>query len=136
MDDARRTTHAGHWAITKAHHEHFVLRWAKNPQDPVRLEPKTPGLRVKHFTTEPRRTPVKFWTCSKLKTGRNRHHRTLPDKELIHQERNEHKTDMNGWNDFLSVTCPSTRCDQGLTLYQKANFWPQPNWKRLQIKCC
>ena len=23
------TTHAGHWAITKAHHEHFVLRWAK-----------------------------------------------------------------------------------------------------------
>ena len=23
------TTHKGHWAITKAHHEHFVLRWAK-----------------------------------------------------------------------------------------------------------
>ena len=29
----------------------------KNPQDPVRLEPRTPGLWVKHFTTEPRRTP-------------------------------------------------------------------------------
>ena len=28
----------------------------KNPEDPVRLEPRTPGLRVKHFTTEPRRT--------------------------------------------------------------------------------
>ena len=25
----------------------------KNPEDPVRLEPRTPGLRVKHFTTEP-----------------------------------------------------------------------------------
>ena len=30
----------------------------KNPEDPVRLEPRTPGLRVKHFTTEPRRTQV------------------------------------------------------------------------------
>ena len=29
----------------------------KNPEDPVRLEPETPGLRVKHFTTDPRRTP-------------------------------------------------------------------------------
>ena len=28
----------------------------KNPDDPVRLEPRTPGLRVKHFTTEPRGT--------------------------------------------------------------------------------
>ena len=26
----------------------------KNPEDPVRLKPWTPGLRVKHFTTEPR----------------------------------------------------------------------------------
>ena len=25
----------------------------KNPEDPVRFEPKTPGLRVKHFSTEP-----------------------------------------------------------------------------------
>ena len=25
----RRTTHDRHWAIKKAHHEHFVLRWAK-----------------------------------------------------------------------------------------------------------
>ena len=31
----------------------------KNPEDPVRLEPRTPGLRVKHFTTEPRRTPIR-----------------------------------------------------------------------------
>ena len=30
----------------------------KNPEDPVPLEPRTPGLRVKHFTTEPRRTPI------------------------------------------------------------------------------
>ena len=28
----------------------------ENPGDPVRLEPKTPGLLVKHLTTEPRRT--------------------------------------------------------------------------------
>ena len=28
----------------------------KNPEDPVRLEPRTRGLRVKHFTTEPRGT--------------------------------------------------------------------------------
>ena len=44
-----------------------VLGWAlkclaqghsheKNPEDPVRLEPRTPGLRVKHSTTEPRGT--------------------------------------------------------------------------------
>ena len=25
----------------------------KNPEDPVRLEPRTPGLGVKHFNTEP-----------------------------------------------------------------------------------
>ena len=30
----------------------------KNPEDPVRLEPRIPGLRVKHFTTEPRGTQV------------------------------------------------------------------------------
>ena len=30
----------------------------KNPEDPVPLEPRTPGLRVKHFTTEPRKTPI------------------------------------------------------------------------------
>ena len=31
----------------------------KNPEDPVRLEPRTPGLLVKHFTTEPRGTRTK-----------------------------------------------------------------------------
>ena len=31
----------------------------KNPDDPVWLEPRIPRLRVKHFTTEPRRTPVR-----------------------------------------------------------------------------
>ena len=31
----------------------------KNLEDPVQLEPRTPGLQVKHFTTEPRRTPDK-----------------------------------------------------------------------------
>ena len=30
----------------------------KNPEDPVRLEPRTPGLRVKHFTTELRGTQI------------------------------------------------------------------------------
>ena len=44
-----------------------VLGWAlkscartpprKNPEDPARLEPRTPGLRVKHFTTAHRGTP-------------------------------------------------------------------------------
>ena len=45
-----------------------VLGWAlkclaqgqsreKNPEDPGWLEPRTPGLRIKHFTTEPCRTP-------------------------------------------------------------------------------
>ena len=29
----------------------------KNLGDPVRLKPRIPGLLVKHFTTEPRRTP-------------------------------------------------------------------------------
>ena len=29
----------------------------QNPEDPVRLETRIPGLRVKHLTTEPRRTP-------------------------------------------------------------------------------
>ena len=28
VEDARRTPDI--WAITKAHHEHFVLRWANN----------------------------------------------------------------------------------------------------------
>ena len=32
----------------------------KSPQDPMRLEPRTPGLRVKHFTTEPCRTPIRI----------------------------------------------------------------------------
>ena len=39
----------------------------KNPEDPVRFEPRTPGLRVKHFTTEPRRTHparvTQWWAC-------------------------------------------------------------------------
>ena len=28
----------------------------KNPEDPVKLEPRTPGLQVKHLTTEPHGT--------------------------------------------------------------------------------
>ena len=28
--DGRRTTDDGHWLTTIAHHEHFMLRWAKN----------------------------------------------------------------------------------------------------------
>ena len=33
----------------------------KNLEDPVWLEPRTPGLRVKHLTTQPRRTLLKQW---------------------------------------------------------------------------
>ena len=40
----------------------------KDPEDPVRLESRTPGLRVKHFTTEPRRTPK---SISSLYSTRN-----------------------------------------------------------------
>ena len=32
----------------------------KKPKDQVRLEPRTPGLRVKHFNTEPRTTPLRI----------------------------------------------------------------------------
>ena len=32
----------------------------KFPEDPLGLEPRTPGLRVKHFTTVPRGTPPDF----------------------------------------------------------------------------
>ena len=42
-----------------------TLPW-KNPEDPVGLEPRTPGLRVKHFTTEPRRTPYLSVTLTKI----------------------------------------------------------------------
>ena len=28
----------------------------KNPEDPVHLKPRIPGLQVEHFTTEPHRT--------------------------------------------------------------------------------
>ena len=49
-----------------------VLGWAlkclaqghsheKNPKAPVWLEPRTPALRVKHFTTEPRGTLTDFY---------------------------------------------------------------------------
>ena len=30
--DGRRTTDDGHWLTTIAHHEHFVLRWAKKSE--------------------------------------------------------------------------------------------------------
>ena len=39
----------------------------KTFEDPVQLEPRTPGLRVKHCTTEPRRTPEKILDVQKLK---------------------------------------------------------------------
>ena len=40
----------------------------KNPEDLVRLEPRTPGLQVKHFTTEPRGT-----LCNNVESGVKRH---------------------------------------------------------------
>ena len=36
----------------------------KNPEDLVRLEPRIPGLRVKHFTTEPRGTLSPWWNST------------------------------------------------------------------------
>ena len=52
-----------------------VLGWAlkclakgnsceKNPEGTVRLEPRTPGLRVKHFTTETRGTLLNYFRCN------------------------------------------------------------------------
>ena len=38
----------------------------KNPEDPVWLKPRTPGLWVKHFTTEPCRTPQYTWNLIRL----------------------------------------------------------------------
>ena len=43
----------------------------KNPEDPVWLEPSTPGLRVKHFTTESHRTPKLLMTLKKKKPFKN-----------------------------------------------------------------
>ena len=40
----------------------------KSPEDAVRLKPRNPGLRVKHFITEPHMTP-----CEKLNTQKSRH---------------------------------------------------------------
>ena len=51
----------------------------KNLEDPLLLEPRTPGLRVKHFTTEPRGTLV---TETKV-TQRRRIQRIIPSKLLI-----------------------------------------------------
>ena len=48
----------------------------KNPEDPVRLEPRTPWLQVKHFTTEPRRTLKSRLELSKLK-AHNKDNRSL-----------------------------------------------------------
>ena len=48
----------------------------------------------------------------KFQSRRNGHHRTSPDRGRIHQIRNEHKTDMNGKNGFLSVTRPLPWRDQ------------------------
>ena len=39
----------------------------KNPEDPVWLEPRTPGLRVKHSTTEPRGTLEQVHDCLLIK---------------------------------------------------------------------
>ena len=49
----------------------------KNPEDLVQLEPRTPGLQVKHFTTEPRRTPFYYKiplaiNCIKVETIANK----------------------------------------------------------------
>ena len=41
----------------------------KRPKDLVRLEPRTPQLRVKHVTTELRRTPTGPWATRKFLTG-------------------------------------------------------------------
>ena len=42
------------WALKCLAQEHSH---EKNPEELVRLEPRTPGLRVKHLIAEPRGTP-------------------------------------------------------------------------------
>ena len=39
----------------------------KNPEDPVQFEPRTPGLQVKNFTTEPRGTLWSNWKHLQMK---------------------------------------------------------------------
>ena len=48
--------HSSHYSCAQGHS--LEKKKKKNPEDPVWLEARTPGLRVKHFTTEQHRTPV------------------------------------------------------------------------------
>ena len=53
----------GHWTAKKK-------KKKKKPGDPVRLEPRTPGLRVKQSTTEARRTSlITCWNEKKRKNS-------------------------------------------------------------------
>ena len=63
----------------------------KHPEDPVRLEPRAPGLRVKHFTTEPRRTPL--WEKEKLLVMSNFSFPTMFWKLSV--------VDVSKWNEYL-----------------------------------
>ena len=55
--DGRRTTDDGHWLTTIAHHEHFVLRWAKKKRKKMGAFKRCIllSLSVKR--------PLIFWTC-------------------------------------------------------------------------
>ena len=55
----------------------------KNPEDPVRLESRTPGLQVRHFTTKPRGT-------------RERERQRETETETERQRERERERDSNG----------------------------------------
>ena len=66
----------------------------KNPEDPVQLEPSTPGLRVKHFTTEPRGT---------IKVKHRLYNQTCVTNETF-SKYFIHATDLYLWNNCNSRT--------------------------------
>ena len=67
--DRRWMTEAGHWAITKAHHEHFMLRWAKKEKMLVTLDCVVNSLQhdkiLTNYHTTPHFDALKIYSCGK-----------------------------------------------------------------------
>ena len=58
----------------------------KKNEDPVRLKPKIPGLRIKHFATEPCRTPrrnslLNAYTLRQINPGETQFHEIVQIKK-------------------------------------------------------
>ena len=53
FDDGRRTTYNGHWPITIAHLEHFVVRWAKKLCDFYEFVSHIISIKQKHYKKIP-----------------------------------------------------------------------------------